>query len=287
MNLVESLKSLGLTDKEAKVYLALLQLGKSTAYNVALRSGLKKPTTYVILDQLVEKGFVYKVPRSKKQLFVAESPDKCYALAVEKMKFTKEALPELMAMKKDKVNKINVAYYEGVRGAEEMYNHMFEVMKQKPKEQRKFVGFYAKGDRVSQELEDYFEKLNEQCHHLGIKRDAITVYHPSIIEKYLKPEILQRYNMTNKALAEDKYSSDISIDIYEQYVQILSQRNLQAILIEDEDVAKALKQIFEMVWNLVEKDRENYLRFSSLDTNQPKPKESEDISITINKIKEI
>ena len=33
---------IGFSDKEAKVYLALLALGKANAYQVAVKSGLKK-----------------------------------------------------------------------------------------------------------------------------------------------------------------------------------------------------------------------------------------------------
>ena len=55
MELKEALQTIGLNEKECAVYLALLQLGRASAYSVAQKSGLKKPTTYVILDELIEK----------------------------------------------------------------------------------------------------------------------------------------------------------------------------------------------------------------------------------------
>jgi HTH-type transcriptional regulator, sugar sensing transcriptional regulator len=265
MNLIESLKNLGLNEKEAKVYLALLQLGKTTAYSVAVRSGLKKPTTYVILKQLIEKGFAYNVPRAKKQQFMAISPDECVAIAKEKIKLSEQDLPELLALKKKRELRANVAYFEGVRGAEEMYKNLFKTMKRKVRNRRGLVGFYAKGSGISKDLESAFSNINEECHRLGIKRRAITAYHPYIIKNYLREDVMKRYNIVQKALSEEKYSSDISIETYDNYVQILSQKHLQAILIEDSDIAGAIRQIFEMVWELVEKDRENYLKFSSLD----------------------
>src|SRR3990172_4496626 len=121
MNLVESLQSIGLNEKEAKVYLALLQLGKATAYSVSIRSGLKKPTTYVILDQLVKKGYALKIPRTKKHLFIAESPEKVTALAKERFDSAREFLPELMALQKSETEKVNVSYFEGLEGIKEMY----------------------------------------------------------------------------------------------------------------------------------------------------------------------
>lgn len=265
MNLIESIKNLGLNEKEAKVYLALLQLGTSTAYNVAVRSGLKKPTTYVVLNQLVEKGFAYKVPRAKKQRFRAESPEACWLMMKERMNFTKEALPELMALKKGShgETKVSVAYFEGVRGAEELYGNLFRTMKALPQNERKFAGFYAKADETSQELEAAFDRINETMQSLGIKRRVLTVFHPSIMEKYLKPELMAKLNMTAaKALLPEKYSSNVSIEVYGHYVQILSQKSLQGILIEDGDTAQAIGQIFEMVWDLVDKDREHYVGYA-------------------------
>ena len=53
MEMEKIFENLGLTPKEAKVYMTLSGLGSSTAYLVAQRSGLKKPTTYVVLDSLI------------------------------------------------------------------------------------------------------------------------------------------------------------------------------------------------------------------------------------------
>ncbi|MDQ1284119.1 MAG: TrmB protein [Patescibacteria group bacterium] len=268
MNLVESLKNLGLNEKEAKVYLALLQLGKTTAYNVAVKSGLKKPTTYVILGQLVEKGFVYNIPRAKKQLFVAESPEECFAIAKERLHFSEKNLPELLAMEKGKKNKVNVSYYEGLGGIRESYGKLIKVMRKVPFEKRNFVGFYAKTDNLEDDLNKYFDEVTAELAKYKIQRKGITTYNDLIAKKYLNA--LGKYSVSEmKALREEKYSSYISIEIFAgRFVHILSQRNLQSIIIEDADIADVMRQIFEMVWELVEKDRENYLKFSSvLDSN--------------------
>lgn len=268
MFLVESLKCLGLNDKEAKVYIALLQSGQATAYGLAIRSGLKKPTTYVILDQLIEKGFAYKVPRAKKQYYVAESPEKCFSLAKEKLILAQDAVPRLMDIHKRKETKAKVSYYQGIRGSEEMYNKMFKKMNEIPRDERELVGFYAKENDIDTQLQNHFERINETIKAVGIKRKSLTVYHASIINKYLDEDFLKDQLVEIKALSEKVYSSNVSIEAYGNYVQLFSHHNLQAILIEDEDAAKAVRQIFEMVWALVEKDREKYLKFSSLDENK-------------------
>ena len=54
--LLNSIKDLGLNDKEAKVYLALLKFGEANVSDIADEAGMKRPTVYVILDEIRKKG---------------------------------------------------------------------------------------------------------------------------------------------------------------------------------------------------------------------------------------
>jgi len=56
MHLEEDLVSLGLKKTEAKVYLALLELGVGTVSVVAKKAGLNRTSTYDVIQPLVGKG---------------------------------------------------------------------------------------------------------------------------------------------------------------------------------------------------------------------------------------
>ena len=62
------LEILGLSDKEARVYLALLELGTASAQTVSTKSYIKKPTTYLALEELRKKGLLTKLPKAKRVL---------------------------------------------------------------------------------------------------------------------------------------------------------------------------------------------------------------------------
>ena len=49
-------------------------------------------------------------------------------------------------------------------------------------------------------------------------------------------------------ISKKKYSSNISIEVYKNFTQIISHRYLQGILIDNPDIARVMKQIFELVW---------------------------------------
>lgn len=264
MNLLESLQNIGLNEKEAKVYLALLQLGKTTAYSVSLRSGIKKPTTYVILEQLVKKGYAFEIPRARKHIFFAESPDKCFAMAREKLVLAQESLPELMAARKGESEKVNISYFEGLEGIKEMYDKFFEFMKKKPAEERFCSGFYAHARDVSKDVDDFWKEYNAQVVALDIKRRGMTPKDETLKWYF---ENAKNLNIDLIGLPKEIYDSNVSFEIFDKFVQIISYGYLQGTLIENRDVANSFRQIFEIIWNVYKNENNNGLKTSP----QPSP----------------
>lgn len=125
MEISEVLRSIGLTDKETNVYLALLELGTASVQPIASKAGIKRPTTYLILDDLVKKGLVSIVPRSQKALYTAESPEKIISDLSKKQELVKRFLPNMLALYNAKKNKPQVMLFEGKEGVGQVYNKIF------------------------------------------------------------------------------------------------------------------------------------------------------------------
>lgn len=240
MQIIESLQSLGLNEKEAKVYTSLLGLGRASAYSVSEKSGLKKPTTYVILGDLIEKGLVLKVPRVRKQLFVAKSPDEFFALAEERLSLAKKALPELMAMALGKRPKMRSLFYEGIHGVRQALWYRLREMRG-----QQFVGFYASPHEAEKEFEDLSVEWNNELLKQRVTIRGIVPDHPSLTEWRSRDS---KYGHTMRIIPFERYSATNSIEVGDTFVRILAFRDLQAIIIENPDVARTVRQIFEMVW---------------------------------------
>lgn len=248
MNLIEALQNLGLNEKEAKVYLALLKKNRCSAYWISKESGLKKPTTYVILDELIKKGLAYKVPREKKQQFVAKSPKEVMALAEEKLVSAKEALPELLALSEGERPKPKTLFFEGLSGVRE--NFRWENRKMQNKE---VLGFYAHVGDAPKEVIDFFWEYIGDFKKNNCRARAIVPDHPNLREFREKDA---GNNQQMKVIPFNEYSANISIDIGEDFVSFFSFKDLQVTLIENKDIADTMRQIFEMVWkNRPEKPR--------------------------------
>ena len=71
-----NLQNLGLTEKEARIYLAALELGPSTVQEIAKKTGLIRTTVYNQIKILSEKGLLSELQEGKKRLIISQDPDR-------------------------------------------------------------------------------------------------------------------------------------------------------------------------------------------------------------------
>lgn len=117
------LKQLGLSSKEAAVYLAALALGSASAQQIAGDSGVNRATTYLAIESLMDQGLMSSHLDGGKRLFSAESPKRLQSmLQVKKQRLAQQegeldrVLPALMAMQSKEAGMPKVRYLEGEAG---------------------------------------------------------------------------------------------------------------------------------------------------------------------------
>jgi sugar-specific transcriptional regulator TrmB len=76
MEVEKTLREAGLAGNEAKVYLALLDLGSVTAGEIAKASGVNRTNVYDALRSLADKGLVSHIKKAERRYFEAASPHK-------------------------------------------------------------------------------------------------------------------------------------------------------------------------------------------------------------------
>ncbi|MFQ5621311.1 MAG: helix-turn-helix domain-containing protein [Candidatus Nanoarchaeia archaeon] len=69
------LEHLGLTPGESKVYLALLQLGPSSAGPIIEKSGLQNSVVHLCLNTLKDKGLISYVRKGRARIYQAADPE--------------------------------------------------------------------------------------------------------------------------------------------------------------------------------------------------------------------
>ena len=80
MNLEKELQEVGLQEKEAKVYIAMLELGRATAQDIAKKADVNRATTYFVMENLMKKGLASAIDEGPRQYFLPEDPSQLEAI---------------------------------------------------------------------------------------------------------------------------------------------------------------------------------------------------------------
>ena len=235
----QMLEVFNLTGNETRVYLTLLQLGPSPVLVIARESKLKRPTVYLILDELLKKGVVALVPQEKKKLFIALSPERIAETLERKTEEFKKILPELLAQWNTKTAKPVVRLFESKEG---MLNVYREVVKD-PRIQE--VIAFLSLEAIPAEFDENYEifiKLFKEKHVQG--RELISFSSPR--HPYLE-KIKRLPNYQARMTPPDtRFSSDTFM--YGNRVAIFSFQKHFALIIESEDIAASFRSLFELAW---------------------------------------
>lgn len=117
------LRDIGLSEKEAAVYLALLANDKARIADISKKADVKRPTTYVILESLAHKGLVSETTHNKKTYYVAEPPEKLEYFVERQIRQLEEnkkslgvVVPQLKSIQQGQGERPVVQFFEGKDG---------------------------------------------------------------------------------------------------------------------------------------------------------------------------
>lgn len=243
-HLLEPLKNLGLSEKEAKIYLALLQLGPATPYQIANKAEIKRPTAYVIAEELVEKGLIVHVPGEDKKRYIARTPDAFIEEQSEKLRAARAILPELRSFQKGTVEKPSIMYYEGIEGTRQAYDY-----KKRELHGKEIVGFFASGIDIAPETNKVLLEWNEYREKHMTKVRGITVDHATLTpySKYFDSLFQAKF------MPPELYDAKVSIESCDkQFVRICLMESAQTLIIESPKFAVAIGEVFELFWKALE-----------------------------------
>ncbi len=237
--ILQALISFGLTEKEAKVYLALYKIGEGTSYEVAKESGIKRPTVYVIMEELRKRGLALVVPHKKKQLYIAKDPNEF--IGEYQSKFNQSANDILSLLPKLSRPDTDIFVFKGEGALVQGLSYGIHNMKVK-----KVIAFYAgvgKNTKVGGEYMEHFGHFYD----LKIKLRAIT---PSDSNDKEFREDDRKYGFQTKKLSAKVFSPSVSTEVFDDFVKLIFHKKKEVVVINDSGLADFYRQTFEMMWAL-------------------------------------
>lgn len=237
----KELKNLGLAEKEAKVYLAALELEQSTVQKISEKAKVNRATTYVVIEALIQKGLMSSVHEDKKQFFYAESPEKLNLLFREqardiqrKQEYLDKILPNLKALSRFRKKGPVVRYFEGKDGLKSM-SEEFYLTPQKERARMFYSLDLIKNIFSDDELKNFTQRRIEK----NVKTE--------VIYSSKKDERKTTADGNRYRVDEKDYPIYCDIAIYSDKVRIASLKNdLVGLIIEDKNISESLKSIFQL-----------------------------------------
>jgi sugar-specific transcriptional regulator TrmB len=239
-NLLGDLKEAGLKEKEAKIYLAILELGEANIAQISQRSGINRSTVYLALKTLKEKGLLLTVKKSRTLLY-AEDPRKMLGDLEKKKAVLERVMPNLLASFAFIDKKPEVKYFEGEEGIKKIYE---DVLKMPNSE---MLAWY------SNEYKEFFdEKFFFDYFIPERKRKRIwlrSIYPEDAAMRALasnNEEQLRQSRFVNN----EKFKLESEICLYaNNKIGIIAYKDQLGVIISSQTIFNTLKSIFEVMWD--------------------------------------
>lgn len=235
--------NLGFDKNEAKVYLALLDTGKTSVGKIVEKSGLHRELVYEAFKRLEKKGYVHSSISQKKRHYQAENPQVILEQIQIKEAEARQILPKLLE-KYTAVPQI-IRVLEGREGFE-------EVQKDKLKALKRGETYYvigASGKGWYQTTQDFFYQYHLKQQKRGIQAQMVS--YKGEAEEILKSE---PPGFAEVRVLPQEFSPPASTKIYADRVaiQIFGSQPV-VLLIQNPAVAETYKEYFQILWEMAKK----------------------------------
>ncbi len=242
--MLNDLTQLGLSADEAKVYLALLELGGGYVSQVAKKAGKHRATCYYTLSNLVEKGFATKLEKGSYQHFTPQPPQTIISHAKRRFEVAQALVPQLLSIQNTLAKKPKITFYEGRLGVESIFEDMLSA-------ETSVVGF-TNLSLVLETFPDYFKRYTREKIKKGIKTRYLSPLSKNTSRqlKSLLGNNLERDYFEVLFINPTAFPFENEVVAYGSKVAImsLSPRESMAVLIESQSYAQTTRAIFDLSW---------------------------------------
>ena len=232
------LEEIGMTGAEIKVFIALLELGASTAGKIVEKSGLQNAVVHRAFHSLIEKGLITYIFEGKVKVYQTIEPKLLINFLDEKKAKLEKLLPELDAKRKLQEDNPRATIFQGERGVKELLHLMLET-----------------------DSKDYFAYGGSQKSNEILGGHFWENFHKKRITKKIKAELLfhsflglwgkelKKFGLTKVKLTEKDFEELTETIICGKRVGIIIWLDKPfGFLIEEKLASKSYKKFFDVLW---------------------------------------
>lgn len=251
----ELLEQLELSEAEATLYITLLEKGPLSVRELALLTKIKRTTTYLYIDALIERELVIKVVRGSRKQVEAIPPEDSLKHLVEnnlvKAKSLHEQFPNMLNVLKSSLSQTKntgeaeIKYYKGKNGVKKIYEEALQA-----KELRSYFNIELIKEALPDNGALFVEALKNN--------QTIKIYElfqdTPISKKQLAEFQSANTNHQNyfyKFLPKGVTLSAADTMIYDDTVAIVNVSNqISGIVLKNADYYNNSKELFDLIWKV-------------------------------------
>lgn len=244
MNNLQAFIDLGLTEQEARVYMASWELGSSEASNIAKKAGFQRTATYPILKKLAHQGFVSIFYKGIKRQYRAQQPEKLARTFSSRVQNFESIIPYLKSLEKQKTQAFGLQFIETKDELKRFYADVVEVYAGKE--------YYVIGSAPAWEGigPEFFQQFRKNRAKAKIRTKLLL----SAESKDVVPHDAKL--LRSEKLLPAKYAFTSTIDIYPDQILIVSPALAAlAVVIAVPPMVDVFKSIFELLWDNLQENR--------------------------------
>jgi len=239
--LTEIVEKLGLDEKEAKIYLATLELGEATVQHIAAKAKLKRTTLYYILEKLKRDGVLLETKRRKHIYYIPASPRELLKRAREKLWEVEESIDSIEAQKHAIYKKPRLYFLYGPSG----FKHIWDMIFASPEKEFKII---TEGENFLDFVKEKYilDEIIKTKKKLGISSKQLIADSPYARKIIAKD---RQENRVSKIIPSH-YKLPFTEVISHDFVAFISPRwDNTLFVVENERFAQTRNSVFEITWN--------------------------------------
>jgi sugar-specific transcriptional regulator TrmB len=238
------LRDLGLSPKEAKIYLILTQMGEAKAAAIAHKAGFSRTTVISILDRLSENNYVSTHKYRGTIYYWIESPELIKNVFQNKVKIAEQLSATLKNIYRTEHNFPTAKIFDTQKTIKNFIEKTF--LELKPKSIIYTIDAPHQGNYQKVLSDEYYSVI------LEIKRKkSITTFTliPNNSFKTISLDKIKAQNIIIKEMPQN-ISFDASIWFIEDMIVLFSGKPPFVIAIRNPIIYRSLKNIYDFLWQI-------------------------------------
>jgi sugar-specific transcriptional regulator TrmB len=255
--ITDFLQSIGLNEKEIRLYLLLFRYGTQPTSSLAKHAGISRSTAYSSLHRLLQRGLISETKSHGVQYFSGLQPSQLVQYIEQdiqnlmgRKEKAKEAAAALQKLRSPLVKDPMVEVFTGTQGAQ------LALLQTLEGDHRTIYAFTSLADlskRIGEDfLATYTQNRVKAKKHIALIRTE-QKYKQALAQQQKK----QSYETSAKELREVRYVSNavkLSLGLYiagSRIVVISSKEENYALVIQSKDLSHLLSGMFKTLWGLL------------------------------------